>query len=61
MAAAKEAAQTPEIQLHAAIILAANGKDAAAATALATAVRLNPQLDQQPEVRELRRRLPAVK
>lgn len=56
-AAAAAAPDAPEIQLHAAIVLAATGKTQSAAIALARAIKLNAALEQSEEVRRLRERL----
>ena len=55
--AAKQVPNSAEVQLHAAIILAAVGDTAAAANALDTALRLNPSLGETAAVRALRSKL----
>ena len=57
--AAKQMTGHPDIQWHAAVIFAAVGDTAAATSALNTAVKLNPKLADQAEVRALRTKLDA--
>jgi tetratricopeptide (TPR) repeat protein len=55
--AAKQVPRHPDIQFHAAVILAAVGDTAAAKTALDAAIRLNQALADRADVRALRARL----
>ena len=57
--AAKGAPRNPEIRLHSAMALSAQGARAAAATELAEAIKLDPSLEKRQDVQELRARLPA--
>ncbi len=59
--AAKRMPDNADIRLHAAFILAANGKSAQAASELAAALKLNPELRQREDVRALQTRLSAPK
>jgi uncharacterized protein (TIGR03790 family) len=59
--AAKRMPQNADIRLHAAFVLAATGKSAQAATELAAAIKLNPELEQREDVRSLRTQLSAPK
>jgi Flp pilus assembly protein TadD len=56
--AAKGAPKNAEVRLHNALALAAQGARAAAATELAAALELDPELEKRQDVRELRGRLP---
>jgi Tfp pilus assembly protein PilF len=57
--AAKALPDNPEVRLHNALALAAQGARAAAAVELAEAVRLDPALEKREDVQQLRTRLPA--
>jgi Flp pilus assembly protein TadD len=57
--AAKGAPRNPEVRLHAAIALAAQGARGAAAAELDEALKLAPAFDKRPEVVELKGRLKA--
>jgi Tfp pilus assembly protein PilF len=59
--AARRMPNNADIRLHAAFVLAANGKSAQAASELAAAIKLNPELEQREEVRALRAQLAAPK
>jgi Flp pilus assembly protein TadD len=56
-AALRGAPASAEIRLHAAIIYAANGARAVAEDQLKEALRLQPSLEDRPDVRDLRQRL----
>ena len=55
--AAKALPGNPEVRMHNAMALAAQGARAAASAELAEAVKLDPALDKNPDVQELRARL----
>jgi hypothetical protein len=55
--ASRGAPGNPEIRLHAAIALAAQGARAAAQTELDAALKLAPALEKRPEVQQLKSRL----
>ena len=57
--AAKGAPRNPEVRLHAAMALAAQGARAAAGAELAEAIKLDPTLEKREDVQQLRSRLPA--
>jgi uncharacterized protein (TIGR03790 family) len=55
--AARRVPANPEVHLHAAFILAANGKTTEARAELSAAVKLDPKLEERADIRELRQRL----
>ena len=55
--AARGAPGNPEVRLHNAIVLAAQGARGAAEAELAEVLKLNPALESNQQVRELRERL----
>lgn len=55
--AVRRAPQSAELRLHAAIVYAAGGARAVAENELKEALRLNPELEKRPEVKELRAKL----
>jgi uncharacterized protein (TIGR03790 family) len=59
VAAAKQRPGTPELLLHAAVILAANGNGGGAIKNLDAAVKIDATLNERTDVQELRKRLPA--
>jgi tetratricopeptide (TPR) repeat protein len=59
--AAKQIPGHPDIQWHAAVILAAAGDTAGATSALNAALKLNPKLADQADVRALRTKLEALR
>jgi uncharacterized protein (TIGR03790 family) len=61
MTAARQLPGRPEVLLHAAIILSANGNGGGAVRNLEAAVRLDATLNDRADVQELRKRLPASK
>ena len=61
VAAAKAVPNSIDIQIHAAIVLAATGKGSQAQQLLDRAATANPDLDRRQDVRDLRERLKSVK
>lgn len=55
--AVRRAPQSPELRLHAAIVYAAGGARAVAENELKEALRLNPELEKRPDVKDLRAKL----
>jgi Flp pilus assembly protein TadD len=55
--AARAAPRNPDVRLHNAIVLAAQGARGAAEAALAEALKLNPALESTQDVRDLKERL----
>jgi uncharacterized protein (TIGR03790 family) len=60
VAASRGAPNNPEVRLHAAFALAAQGARAAAETELAAALKLAPALEKRPDVQQLKSRLEAA-